>query len=162
MRLLSLLLVMSTVLAGCHRGPPPTPGPPTPAPQLAPMQGGAQPLDWRELVGCYRMRSGDRRVFALDSARAVTRVARPGPEGRAARVDGWRYEAYWQVTPRNTVELVLHGGTWGLRYEFLMRDGGRLIGRQSSWSDMPRHEKPDRAAADRVACPAALDDRPFG
>jgi hypothetical protein len=91
MRLLLTLTMTAfgSTLAACAGGPRPLRGP--------------TPLEWRALVGCYRITQGPAKwSFALDSA--AERTFAEG--GRSARSFVPRQEdarEYWLVTDRNTV-----------------------------------------------------------
>ncbi|HEU4883148.1 MAG TPA: hypothetical protein VFT45_12900 [Longimicrobium sp.] len=143
------LLVGVTVASGaCHRSPAPLP----PLPP-GPMRG-SEPLDWRAVVGCWRM--GTTRL-ALDSLPAATLFYAAEPGIRHARVypPPTRHgDVFWRTTPRNTVEVLIGDGLHGSRTEFVLRDG-RLQGRRSIISDVviPGVERPVEAVvAEREPC----------
>lgn len=125
---------------------PPAPPPPRPL-------RGAGPVDWRSLLGCWRVENG---TFVFDSAPAH---ARPGAVD--ARWAEWlpRRErrgpgvSYWWVTPRNSVEFVRDDGLHGRIYELVVR-GDRLVGRIHTLTDIVGAYPPAvRTSAERVPCP---------
>lgn len=125
-----------------------------PAPPAPRTMRGPEPVDWRALLGCWRM--VDRWAFVLDSVPAQLRISRPREGARQVTVPGGggSSDVYWRVTPRNTVELVTDAGLWGTFYEFTVREG-RLVGRSVSWTDVVGVYHPYvRAAAERSPCPA--------
>jgi hypothetical protein len=140
MRLLLTLMMMALTgtLAACAGGPRPLRGP--------------APLEWRALVGCYRLTQGPATwSFALDSAAERTEA-----EGaRIARSFVPRPEAvreHWLVTERNTVLYVKHEG-WGTSMEFVVR-GDSLVGMHYMHTDVVGWEPRTPAAAVREPCPA--------
>lgn len=150
------LLVMVAAAGGCISPPVP---PPAPAPQPAALPQDAGPVDWRVLVGCWRM-SADW-VFALDSLPAINEwILDHGPDARRARTFPvrQRQDVFWSVTPRNTIQLIISNGLHGSRSEFVFRDG-RLVGQQWTISDVVIPGTPPRAPREVVAvrerCPAA-------
>ena len=135
--------------------------PPAPPPPPFPMFG-RETVDWREVLGCWRMLRTEWPepwVFALDSMPAVVTFGTPsGPGARQARVFRETVSGdniYWLVTPRNTVEFSIDGGLHGTVYEFVLREG-RLVGRVDGWTDIVGvYGKATRAIAERAPCPAA-------
>jgi hypothetical protein len=147
-----LVLVGMTIPVGaCHR-------PYAPPAPLAAMQG-SEPVDWRAVLGCWRM--SETMVFALDSFSAVPRFVRPGEGARQARLIPWQRgvgDVFWRTTERNTLEFVIDDGLHGSISEFVVRDG-RLEGRRVTLTDIviPGVELPIvPVVAEREPCP---DDR---
>jgi hypothetical protein len=142
------LLLVAVAGGGCGWSPPP---PPEPAPLH-----GSEPVDWRAVVGCWRLPDGW--VFALDSVPAVLRFVRPRPDARQARsfLPEHRVEdVFWQVTPRNTILFIVDDGLHGHSMEFVPRDG-RLVGQGIVLTDiviegMPR-QRPHEVVAVREPC----------
>jgi hypothetical protein len=140
MRLLLTLMMMAFAgtLAACAGGPRPLRGP--------------APLEWRALVGCYRITQGPQKwSFALDSA--AERTFAEG--GRSARSFVPRQEGareYWLVTDRNTVVYVVHEW-WGVSMEFVAR-GDSLVGMHYMHTDVIGWQPRPPAAAVREPCPA--------
>ena len=90
MRLLLTLTMTAfgSTLAACAGGPRPLRGP--------------TPLEWRALVGCYRLTQGPAKwSFALDSAAGSEEGARSARSFVPRQED---VREYWLVTDRNTVE----------------------------------------------------------
>ncbi|WP_420128083.1 hypothetical protein [Longimicrobium sp.] len=143
MRLLRTLTMMGLAgaLASCLAGPRPVRGP--------------VPLEWRALVGCYRLTQGPAAwTFALDSAASSSSVqgARAARSLWTARPEYAR--EYWLVTDRNTLVYVLHEGLWGQVMEFAVR-GDSLAGTHYVFTDVVGREPPRvPAAAVREPCPA--------
>jgi hypothetical protein len=140
MRLLLTLMVtaFAGTLAACAGGPRPLRGP--------------VPLEWRALVGCYRLTQGpDTGSFALDSvAEGVW-----GEGARRARSFVPRQgdvREHWLVTDRNTVVYMVHEG-WGHSMEFVVR-GDSLVGTHYTHTDVIGWEPREPAAAVREPCPA--------
>lgn len=137
--LLTLTMVGFTcALAGCAGRPRPLRGP--------------VPLEWRALVGCYRLTQGPAKwSFALDSTAGPTSEE----EGaRSARSFVQRREdarEYWLVTDRNTVVYVVRDG-WGETMEFVAR-GDSLVGMHYMHTDVIGWEPRMPAAAVREPCP---------
>ncbi|HEX2081406.1 MAG TPA: hypothetical protein VHG08_27130, partial [Longimicrobium sp.] len=110
------------------------------------------PLEWRALVGCYRLTQGPETwSFALDSA------AEPTSEEGARRARSFvprpeAVEEYWLLTDRNTVVYVQHEG-WGMLMEFVVR-GDSLTGIHHMRTDVIGWEPHVPAAAVREPCPA--------
>jgi hypothetical protein len=149
-----LVLTGMMTIAGsaCYLRPPP---PPPPFPMF-----GRETLDWREVLGCWRMLRTEWPepwTFALDSVPAVRRLPSGiGPGDRAARVfRDVGGDIYWSVTPRSTVEFSIEDGLHGTVYEFVLREG-RLVGRVDGWTDIVGvYSRPSRVVAERAPCPAA-------
>jgi hypothetical protein len=143
MRLIPVLLMTGLACAqtACAAGPRPLRGP--------------VPLEWRALVGCYRLTQGSSSLytFALDSTASTSeegartaRSLRTRPEGgREVRED-------WRITDRNTVVYMVHEG-WGQMMVFVVR-GDSLVGRHYMLTDVIGWEPHEPAAAVRVPCPA--------
>jgi len=110
------------------------------------------PLDWRAVVGCYRMTQGPvTGSFVLDSASTGEEGVRSAhslvpPQQQDARED-------WRVTDGDTVVYFRHEG-WGQVMEFVVR-GDSLIGTHYLVYDVVGYE-PARtpAAAVREPCRA--------
>lgn len=143
MRLLWTLAMtaLAGALASCSAGPRPLRGP--------------VPLEWRTLVGCYRLTEGPAQwTFALDSTASSSSV-----EGTRAARSLWTARPeyareYWLVTDRNTVVYVLHEGLWGQVMEFVAR-GDSLAGTHYVFTDVIGREPPRvPSAAVREPCPA--------
>jgi len=136
MRLLLTLTMMGLTCAqaGCAGRPRPLRGP--------------VPLEWRALVGCYRLTQAPTLwSFALDS------TAGSEEGSRSARSFVQRYNARedWLITDRDTVVYRVHEG-WGVSMEFVAR-GDSLVGTHYLHSDMG-WELRRPAAAVREPCPA--------
>lgn len=120
--------------------------PPEPAPLHE-----SEPVDWRALVGCWRL--SDRWVFALDSVPANLRFLAPRRGARQARsfLPEHRVpDVFWQVTPRNTVLFVVDDGLHGHRMEFVPRDG-RLVGQAIVLTDIVIRGAPPQRPREVVA-----------
>jgi hypothetical protein len=117
---------------------------------------GPEPLDWRAMVGCYRLTEGPAQwSFALDSTASSSSL--DGPRAArslwVARPDYAR--EYWFVTEHNTLVYVLHEGLWGQVMEFVAR-GDSLAGTHYVFTDVVGREPPRvPSAAVREPCPAA-------
>lgn len=162
-----LLLLLSAGLSGCQfyyeyiAFYPQTPPPPP-----VPMRG-REPLDVKDVLGCWRMVRSEWPqpwLFSLDSVPADT--TRPGDVrggDRAARVYRETVRGdniYWRLTDRNTLEFSIDGGLYGVVYEFVRREG-RLIGRAGGWTDViGTYSKPSRVIAERAACPPTAEAAP--
>ena len=137
MRLLLTLTMMGFTcsLAACAGRPRPLRGP--------------VPLEWRALVGCYRLTQAPTLwSFALDSAAG-------SEEGsRSARSFVPRYNAreFWFITDRNTVVYRVMEG-WGVSLEFVAR-GDSLVGTHYMHTDVIGWEPQRPATAVREPCPA--------
>lgn len=135
---------MMAVQAGCAQGPRPLRGP--------------SPVDWRAIAGCWRLVEphDDAVIVSFHTTPSTARAARRREGARAARSSREHLsnpQEYWRVTPRNTVESVVHEGLFGSYSEFLVRGDG-LVGRRYPFSDVPGAELEwKRAAAVRAACP---------
>jgi hypothetical protein len=137
MRLLLTLTMMgfTCALAGCAGRPRPLRGP--------------VPLEWRALVGCYRMTQGPTQwSFALDSAAASEEGARSARSFIRRQEDA---REYWLITDRNTVVYVVREG-WGVSMEFVAR-GDSLVGTHYMHTDVIGWEPRVPAAAVREPCP---------
>jgi hypothetical protein len=127
-----------------------------PPPPLAPMQG-SESIDWRAVLGCWRM--SETMVLALDSVPAVTRfVRREGArQGRVIPAPAGVGDMLWRTTDRNTIEFLTGDGLHGAMWEFVLREG-RLEGRQTTITDIVIEgvEWPVEAVvAEREPCPDA-------
>jgi hypothetical protein len=146
MRLIGILLMTGPAgaLASCAAGPRPRRGP--------------VPLEWRALVGCYRVTKGSEEwTIVLDSTASTseegTWVAR---SLRAPRQQDVR--EYWRVTDLNTVLYALHEG-WGQMMEFVVR-GDSLVGMHYLFYDMDGWQPSGRVVAVRDPCPAGMSAAP--
>lgn len=138
----AVLLGMALGAGGCGRvaSPGPVPG------------GGTGAVEWRSLVGCWRM--GDWR-FAFDSVPVTPRHWRGRDDARQARTGpevNPRFDEFWRVAPGDTVEFVMDNGLFGNRYLFVAR-GDSLVGLRHAISDAAGPPPPpQRAAAVRAPC----------
>ncbi len=152
-RLASVFLLTTTLaLGGCYHLEPVQPPPPR-------ALRSPQPIDWRALVGCYRMealKSFQAFPFALDSVQA-TRPSGQIREGamRARAPYSGEPEVFWRVSSENTLHLSLQGtGIGGQFYELIPR-GERLEGRYWIWIHSGHLYWHSGAAAQRVPCAEA-------
>ena len=143
------MLGMTIVTGGCF---PETP-PPPPWPMRSP-----HPVDWRTLVGCWRMTSAASgpELVAFDSTLAPQPRPAAGGPPRLARsfppADDARLASTWRVTQGNAIEYVDHSG-WGSTWEFVVR-GDSMAGRMYAHTHVMGYEPQRlRAAAVRVPCP---------
>ena len=125
-----------------------------PPPPLAPMQG-SEPVDWRAVLGCWRM--SETMVFALDSVPAVTNFIRREGARQARLIPAPRGvgDMLWRTTDRNTIEFLTGDALHGAMYELVLREG-RLEGREIPITDIvirgfDRPVVP--VVAEREACP---------
>lgn len=158
MRRTAALVLLGCVMAvgGCDPYGYIPPAPPPPVPLRGPAA-----LDWRALVGCYRMEG---RYFAFDTVPAAPSPYHPRVQG--GRRAGWLPhrqrvgDSFWWITPRNAVEFIEDDGLHGGIYEFVVR-GDSLVGRVHTLTDILGVYPPVvRAAAVRAPCPADGAGRP--
>jgi hypothetical protein len=153
MKVRTFVWLVLLVAAGGACVRPPAPPPP---PASGPMRG-SEPLDWRAVVGCWRMGTTG---LVLDSVPAATLFYAPREGVRHARLypPPTRHgDVFWRTTPRNTVEFLVSDGLHGHFTEFVLREG-RLEGRRSTISDIVIEgvELPvETVVAEREPCPDA-------